>query len=221
MGEDTRSAIMEATYRALCAHGYGALTMQDIADECDRSKSALHYHYDTKAELLTAFLDHLLADFESKVEASADLPPEERLAGFVDWFVFDRDDDERERFHLALLELRAQGAFTEQYRKQLRRSDDLLVEMVADIIDDGIESGAFEDVDPDETATLMVAALDGARTRQITLRDETYTDRVQDALIRRVIAPLLVDLTAEEFTALGAESTAFEQPDEDQLADSD
>ncbi|MFQ3319213.1 MAG: AcrR family transcriptional regulator [Natronomonas sp.] len=33
MVEETRERIMEATYRALCAHGYASLTMQDIADE--------------------------------------------------------------------------------------------------------------------------------------------------------------------------------------------
>lgn len=215
MGEDTREAIIEATYRALCEHGYGALTMQDIADEFDRSKSALHYHYDTKADLLTAFLDHLLSDFEERVAAGADRPPEERLAAFVDWFVFEPDEDERERFHLALLELRAQGAFTREYREQLRRSDDLLVETVADIVADGIDSGAFESVDPEETATLIVAALDGARTRQITLRDEGYTDRVRDAVIARVIAPFLAEMTAEEFASLGEQSDAFEPMDDE------
>jgi AcrR family transcriptional regulator len=35
--DDTCEAIMSATYRALCAHGYADLTMQDIADETDKS----------------------------------------------------------------------------------------------------------------------------------------------------------------------------------------
>ena len=34
--------IMQGVYRALCAHGYADLTMQDIADECDCSTSLLH-----------------------------------------------------------------------------------------------------------------------------------------------------------------------------------
>ncbi|MEF8974259.1 MAG: helix-turn-helix domain-containing protein, partial [Haloarcula sp.] len=44
---DTADDIMDATYRALCTHGYADLTMQDIADESDKSKAALHYHYDS------------------------------------------------------------------------------------------------------------------------------------------------------------------------------
>ena len=221
MGEDTREAIMEATYRALCTHGYGALTMQDIADEFDRSKSALHYHFDTKEDLLVAFIGYMLADFEERVADSESFPPEERLAAFVDWFVFGPDEEDRERFHLALLELRAQGAFTEAYREQLRRSDDLLVDTLADIIADGIESGAFAPQDPNETATLLVAALDGARTRQITLSDDRYTDRVRTALLDRVIGPLLVDLTVEEFTELGKQSVAFDATASDQTTEDD
>jgi AcrR family transcriptional regulator len=211
MGADTREAIMEATYRALCEHGYAALTMQDIADEFDRSKSSLHYHYDTKEELLVAFIDHILTDFEERVEASKPAPPDERLSAFVDWFVFGPDETDRERFHVALLELRAQGPFSDAYREQLRRSDELLVDTVAEMLREGIEAGVFAETDPDSTATLIVAALDGARTRQITLQDDSYTDRVQETLVEEVIGPLLRESTPETFMELGRESGVFDR----------
>jgi len=62
---------MGATYRALCEHGYAALTMRDIAEESDRSKAALHYHYDDKEGLLLAFLDHLYEEFTERFEEYA------------------------------------------------------------------------------------------------------------------------------------------------------
>lgn len=64
---------MGATYRALCEHGYAELTMRDIAEESDRSKAALHYHYDDKEGLLVAFLDHIYASFVERVGEHA--PP--------------------------------------------------------------------------------------------------------------------------------------------------
>ena len=67
MNEETREAVMAATHRALCTHGFADLTTQRIADEWGKSKAALHYHYDTKEELLRTFLDHLLAKFESQI----------------------------------------------------------------------------------------------------------------------------------------------------------
>ena len=45
-GSDTPEGVTEATCRALCEHGYADLTMQDIADESNKSTAALHYHYD-------------------------------------------------------------------------------------------------------------------------------------------------------------------------------
>jgi len=161
--------IMDGVYRALRAHGYADLTMQDIADECSKSKSLLHYHYDTKEDLLVAFLDRVITDSERRIAAHADDPPAERLAGFIGWFVFDPEAVDREAFHIALLELRTQGPFNEPIREQLARSDRLLRGTVVDILESGIEEGVFRDVDVEETAALLVATLDGARTRQITL----------------------------------------------------
>ncbi|GAB7091833.1 hypothetical protein JCM18237_21040 [Halorubrum luteum] len=190
--------IMDGVYRALCAHGYAGLTMQDIADECSKSKSLLHYHYDTKEELLVAFLDYVISDFERRVDDRTDQPPAERLMEFVGWFVFDPDETDRESFHIALLELRSQGPFNDRIREQLVRSDRLLRGTVVEILDDGIESGAFREVDVEETAALLVASLDGARTRQITLAggdpsQPPYTRAVAEAVVNRLVEPLLVD----------------------------
>jgi AcrR family transcriptional regulator len=187
--------IMDAVYEALCANGYAELTMQDIADECSKSKSLLHYHYDTKADLLVAFLDDMLTDYEKRMECRADSPPEKRLVEFVAQFVFDPDESDRASFHLALLEMRSQGPFNERIQRQLDRSDELLRQRVADILTDGIEAGVFESVDVDRIAALLVATLDGARTRQITLDDgqpaTTYTRTVAEDVLDRVVAPLL------------------------------
>jgi len=78
---------MSATYRALREHGYADLTIQQIADEFEKSKSLIYYHYDTRTELLVAFIDHLL---------TPDL------------------DDETVAFWRAMLELRAQAAHDER-----------------------------------------------------------------------------------------------------------
>ncbi|WP_017344123.1 TetR/AcrR family transcriptional regulator [Halorubrum sp. T3] len=192
--------IMDGVYSALRAHGYADLTMQDIADECSKSKSLLHYHYDTKEDLLVAFLEYIISDSEERIAARADDPPVDRLVQFVGWFVFAPDEADREAFHIALLELRTQGPFNERIREQLARSDRLLRGTVADILADGIEEGVFRDVDVEETAALLVATLDGARTRQITLagaergdEGDGYTREVAEAALRRIVGPLLAD----------------------------
>lgn len=197
MGDEPLAAdeILDGVYQALCTHGYAELTMQDIADECDKSKSLLHYHYDTKADLLVAFLDRMFTDYEARLDSERDDPPQERLVAFIARFVFTPEQDERESFHLALLEMRSQGPFDEHIREQLVRSDELLRGTVADILQDGIDEGVFEPVDVNRTAALVVATLDGARTRQITLgegpTEAAYTRTVAEETLERIVEPLL------------------------------
>jgi len=187
--------ILDGVYRALCAHGYASLTMQDIADECDKSKSLLHYHYDTKEDLLVAFLSRMITDYEEGLEDEKDDPPIDRLAWFLAQFVFTPDEDERQSFHLALLEMRSQGPFNERMREQLVRSDEVLRETVAGILREGIDEGVFEPVDPERTAALLVATLDGGRTRQVTLdeepTDDSYTRTIVEQAIEHIVEPLL------------------------------
>ena len=192
-GLDSGDEIMDATYRALCRHGYANLTMQDIADELGKSKSLLHYHYDTKRDLLGAFLEHIVDRFAAEVRESEADDPEGRLNELLDRFVFGAEDTETHDFHLALLELRSQVPHDEAYREQFVRSDEAIRGAVAGIIRDGIDEGVFREVDPDETAALLFAALDGARQRQIALGDDSYTGTVRNALRERVIADLLVE----------------------------
>jgi AcrR family transcriptional regulator len=189
--------ILDGVHSALCTHGYANLTMQDIADECDRSTALLHYHYDTKEDLLVAFLDHIVSKYEGKLDAETDDPPEQRLVTFLARFVYAPEEDRRQSFHLALLEMRSQGPFNDRIREKLEYSDEVLRGTAADILRDGIEAGVFEDVDPDRTAALLVAALDGARTRQITLGEgqpeATYTRAVIEELLSQVVEPILAD----------------------------
>jgi len=61
----------------------------------------------------------------------------------------------------------------------------------------GIEEGVFDPVDVDRTAALIVATVDGARTRQITLGDDQpggrYTRTVAEETLARVIEPILAE----------------------------
>jgi AcrR family transcriptional regulator len=186
---ETRQAIMGATYRALCEHGYAHLTMQDIADEFDKSRSLLHYHYDTKEDLMLAFLDHLIGWIGDRLAESDTEEPLERLEEYVDRFVVDDDGGE---FALALLELRLQAVHNDAYREKLARHYEENVATVAAILDDGIEAGVFRGVDPEATGEMVYTALEGARMYQVTLGAGDATGRMQSAIERFVVEDLVV-----------------------------
>lgn len=190
---DTHEAIMGATYHALCKHGYAHLTMQDIADEFDKSRSLLHYHYDTKEELLLAFVDNIVGWIGDRLAESETEEPLERLEEFIDRFVIEPGEEDRETFALALLELRVQAVHNEEFREKLAVHYEKNVEAVADIVADGIEEGVFREVDPEATGEAIYTALVGARMYQVTLGAEHASRRMRDQLAAFVVDDLLTD----------------------------
>ncbi|EMA52610.1 MULTISPECIES: TetR/AcrR family transcriptional regulator [Halococcus] len=194
---DTGEEIMVATYRALSKHGYANLTMQAIADEFEKTKAVIHYHFDTKDDLLVAFLDYLLDRFTERLAVGEDADPNDRLDALVDELLLGLgDDDEATRsnheFHAALLELRSQAPHNDAYRAQLTTNYELLVDMLTAVIDDGIEQGVFHDVDAEQTATLVLATMLGGRVHHVTLDHENMAVEVRDALEAQVLRDLRV-----------------------------
>jgi AcrR family transcriptional regulator len=166
MPDEPREPVMRATYRALCAHGYANLTMQDIADETDLSKAALHYHYDTKRDLLTTFLDALASWYEGRLDDLAGDTAAERLRALFDECLSCEDSD-YPAFHTAMLEVKAQAPYEERYRTRLATVDEVLTARIRTIVAEGVDDGTFRDVDPTATAELLVDVLAGAHTRNV------------------------------------------------------
>jgi AcrR family transcriptional regulator len=203
--EDTRDAIMRATYRALCEHGYADLSMQDIADEFDKSRSLLHYHYDTREELLLAFVDNLVGWIGDRIEERDATDPRARLLAYVDQFMLEPGDAEHRNFLVALFELRMQAVHNERFREKLAAHYRSNVEVAAAIIEEGVEAGVFRPVDPYGTAETVYMAIEGARMYQVVLGAEGAAQRMQDALRRYVVADLVDTeaLLAEQFEGSG------------------
>ena len=192
---DTPEAIVEATYRALCKHGYADLTMQDIADESDKSKASLHYHFNTKEELLLAFLDHLYESFTEEFATTEGDHAVDRLVTFVDEILCQSDVEGAEEFQTALLEIKAQGPYVEAYREQLERVDEFVRGRVREIVADGIaEETIREDVDPDDIAEFVATIVDGVNTRRVSIGETDGSTR-----------PVFVDYVRENLLAPDAD----------------
>ena len=208
---EAHDAIMEGVYEALIADGFAALTMQDIADEAGVSKSLLHYHYDTKQDLLVAFLDHLIERGKARAAEHEDDPAPERLRKFVGSALVDNDADDW-AFATALLELQAQAPYDDAYRDQLARNEAFMRDHVAAIVREGVERGEFRDVDPDAIARLVLAAVDGARTERVVVDDDT-PEVVHDALVDHVLADIARDgddATGDDENSADGDSEAVE-----------
>ncbi|WP_137283985.1 TetR/AcrR family transcriptional regulator [Halorussus salinisoli] len=189
--DDTRTAIMEATYRALTDYGYADLSIQRIADEFDKSNSLLYHHYDGKDDLLVDFLEFTLDHFEGGVSLGDGDSADERLRTLVTALVSANAESDEE-FVGIVVELRAQAVNDPDYRDYFTRSDQFLRDRIAAVVAEGIETGSFREVDPEQTASFLVTLANGAMTERITT-DAEAVRRVQAELDEYLDARLLAD----------------------------
>ncbi|MDF2694109.1 MAG: Transcriptional regulator, TetR family [Labilithrix sp.] len=79
--EDSRRLVLDAAIRALAKKGLAATSVQDIADAAGMSKGAVHYHFESKDELLERVLERCCEVIEARIRAvfEADGPPPVRI----------------------------------------------------------------------------------------------------------------------------------------------
>ncbi|RBI60768.1 TetR/AcrR family transcriptional regulator [halophilic archaeon] len=195
MTDETIDELMGATYRALCKHGYASLRMQDIADESTKSKAALHYHYDSKHDLLLAFLEHLYEQFEDEVTETDDTDPTTELTTFIEQRLTPRDQDTHQEFQTAILEIKAQAPYDEAYCEQLAKFDRLMHDRIQTLIEEGIDQGVFKsDLNSDEIAEFFVTVINGAHTRHVAV--DYSIENTRRMLLEYIDIHILADDTA-------------------------
>ncbi|MFB6084905.1 MAG: TetR/AcrR family transcriptional regulator [Halorientalis sp.] len=160
--ENTREAIMKATYDALSKHGYADLTIQRIGDEFDKSKSLLYHHYDSKDALLIDFLAFMLERTEGTIPLEEADAADERLRIGLDHVFTEIIGGDSEEFNRAMTELRAQSAHDDSFCEQFTKNDQYFKQRVRDILEEGIERGVFRDVDTEQVAAMLVTIVQGA-----------------------------------------------------------
>ena len=67
---DSRQRFIDAAISLFARHSFAGTSLQMIADEVGVTKSAVHHHFRTREELLTAVLEPLLGELRSAVEAA-------------------------------------------------------------------------------------------------------------------------------------------------------
>ena len=72
--EESRRQVLDAAVKTLAKRGLAATSIQDIADAAGLSKGAVHYHFESKDELLERVLDRCCESIEARVRAVFDEP---------------------------------------------------------------------------------------------------------------------------------------------------
>ncbi|SDK36065.1 TetR/AcrR family transcriptional regulator [Natronorubrum texcoconense] len=189
------SEIVWAVMQALAKHGYADLTTKKIAAEYSRGESALYYHYDSKDDLICAFLDSSLDWFDQELDAIDAADPDERLFEACEILignVLDPDDGgEYAGLYIALAELSAHAPYNETFRERLVKQQRSVIEKLAAILDDGIEDGTFRPVDPEATAAFLVVTCDSIIDHAVLLGMDDVASMIRAQLFAFVRSNLL------------------------------
>ncbi|WP_144903285.1 TetR/AcrR family transcriptional regulator [Halobellus captivus] len=190
--QDTREVIMEATFRALREHGYSDLRVRDIGAEMDLSRQVIHYHFDGKYDLLSSFLEYVIEQYEGSIEVDEETGPREELDMRIDRCLF---GPEREGFShwdrmTVYHELYASAQHDEAHRELFTEHYDRLRERIVDVIERGIEAGAFREVDADLMGQLLTDLIHVSRERRLALGHEDAPESARRAIDEFVLDSL-------------------------------
>lgn len=167
--EDTKTAILNATFAALAEHGYADLTIDRISQYFPKSEGLVFYHYDGKDEVLLDLLDYLLERFiQIGMPVSDDGEPEVRLRSLFNQVISKADEQRAQDYKIVLTELRMRAAQDKEFQELIDESQNILRDNIKQILQDGIESGDFRDIDPDLVANFLTTLVSGEIFEQVT-----------------------------------------------------
>jgi len=158
-----RLQIEEAASALFRERGYAATSVRDIAQALNLQGGSLYAHVASKEDVLWSIVNRAADRFNSEVgpvATDADATPADRLANMI-------------RAHVGVVTSIQKDAavFLHEWRflSPARRADiqarrDAYEGLFRAAIRDGIDSGAFRDVDPHLTAAAILSSLNGIAT---------------------------------------------------------
>lgn len=171
--EERRQQILDATHRVTLERGLHDVRIADVAAELNVSTGLIHYHFDTREELLEAMLRETAAAEVAALRRALDAvaTPDARLARLIDVYL---PSLRRDQSWVLWIDVWGEALRDANVRRISEDLDLAWVEILAEVIADGVESGVFTCPDPTPTAWRLAALLDGL-SLQVVLHQNTMT----------------------------------------------
>jgi AcrR family transcriptional regulator len=161
VSEERRNQILDAAALVFARSGFSKARMDDIAAEAGLSKGTLYWYFNSKDEIILAMMDRLfereLADLEALQHA--DGTAAERMSDFAEFFIRDISQFlELIPIAYEYLSLSFRDNTIQQTLSKYSRS---YLELMAPIIQEGIDQGEFRQVAANEVAIAISAIVEG------------------------------------------------------------
>lgn len=166
---------MDATYQALCKHGYTDLTIEKIAEESNKGKSNIYYHFDDKKALILDFLDFMKDNLKEEFESLNSENSEEDFDDLLG-MMLGVEDEEMWDFHKSLMEIQGRALYDEDFKQKFRKLDYLVVEKFTEILKE------LEVKEPEKQAELIVSTVQGGLSRKLTVENSKDLNKIKEEI---------------------------------------
>ena len=159
-----RDAFLDATQRLLLTKGYEGFSVQDVIDEVGASKGAFYHYFGAKSDLLEANVERMADAIQTiwdEIMARPGLSAIDRLEGIFGATA--QYKNERRDLTLAVLEgwlADSNTVLREKLRSLVARR---LSPVLVRVLEQGIAEGDFSATDPEGTAHVIVAVIQGVQ----------------------------------------------------------
>jgi AcrR family transcriptional regulator len=161
VSEERKSQILSAAEQVFTRKGLDLARMDDIAEETGLSKGTLYLYFKSKDDLIIAILDRIFQSAFKKLEAGKDQPLSATEA--IDQFTEEAIRDYKQMLRLmpVAYEFLAMAFRNKTVQQALKLYYRRYMDVLVPIIQHGIDSGEFRQVDARETAIAAGAIYEG------------------------------------------------------------
>ena len=189
--DEKKRSILKAAMSVFSRSGYHESKIADIAREAGIGKGTVYEYFKDKETLFMELFVFLIEDHlqylsgRSSVSISAARRLEDIIRGTFEAFA------SMENIYYIFLDLKIRhltDAGTSFYREQFSRLYREFRHEIAAIIRAGISEGVFHCRDPEQTATLIIALMEGIMNQWIADRDALHLERIRDAVRNMIMS---------------------------------
>ncbi len=191
VSEERREQILDAAGAVFARMGVHDARMDDIVEEANLSKGGVYWYFKSKDELVTAFVERLLAQSAQNFRQflQTDLPFERRMMA-VSQYLAD-DICGASKFRGVILEYYALAARDARVRRRVRNYINEFIELFATMLRQAIDRGECRKVDPRKTAMAIEATYEGLTLLWLVETPGFKMDEMVEHITRLTLASLL------------------------------
>jgi AcrR family transcriptional regulator len=165
MAKDTKNKILKSAVKLFSKNNYHAVSMLEIANGAEISKGTLYWHFDSKEELFREiavgginYFNKLFEDIAQKNKNS-----HEKIREIVNCVL------ESLVKHLGIMDVFRNNIelISRDFKDTIEAKHKKNIEIVARIVQQGIEKGLIKDEDPTDVSTMILSVLFSPHTKEL------------------------------------------------------